>query len=276
MSTGSRDTVLILGAMVTRESPVPLYLQVEDEIRSRISSGELAVHARVPSEAEIAERYGVSRITAQKALDRLVAEGLLFRQPGKGTFVARPKIPHEPSQALSFSRAMAQLGLRCETRVLAAGMTPAPPHVASVLGTRSGSPLVFVRRLRLVEDRPSAAHASYLPARFAKVLDADLTGSLIAAMQAAGASIAIEQDSVEARVATADDAALLELDVGAPLLAVRGMALGHDGAPVRYSETIYPGELWRFSVETTANAEFQPAPTWVRPATERAGAGRSR
>ena len=83
--------------MVVRQSPVPLYIQIDEELRGQIESGELGPLAQVPSETDLAERFSVSRMTARKALDRLVADGMLFRQPGKGTFVAPTKIAHGAS-----------------------------------------------------------------------------------------------------------------------------------------------------------------------------------
>ena len=117
--------------MVVRASPVPLYIQIDEELRGQIESGELGPLAQVPSETDLAEHFSVSRMTARKALDRLVADGMLFRQPGKGTFVAPTKIAHGASQGLSFSAAMKAQGLRCETRVLEAESIKAPSNVAS-------------------------------------------------------------------------------------------------------------------------------------------------
>jgi GntR family transcriptional regulator len=234
-----------------RASPVPLYIQIEEELRELIRGTEFGPYAKLPSEAELSERFGVSRMTARKALDRLVGDGLLFRQPGKGTFVAPPKISHGPSQQLSFSAAMRALGLRHSTRVLESGMVPAPSTIALALNLPFGTPVVFMRRLRVVEDVPAAIHMSYLPPRFAGLLQADLTGSLYDLMVGLGARIDRARDTLEAVLATKEDARILQVPVGAPLVFIRGVAYSAALEPLRYTEALYRGDRFRFGVDTT-------------------------
>jgi GntR family transcriptional regulator len=240
-----------------RASPIPLYIQIEEELRALIAAQELPPYAQVPSEAELSERFGVSRMTARKALDRLVGDGVLFRQPGKGTFVAPPKIAHGPSQQLSFSAAMRALGLRHETRVLEAGMVPAPSPVALALNLPFGSPAVFMRRLRIVEDLPAALHISYLPARFAILLERDLTGSLYELMANLGARVEQARDTLEAVLATGEDARLLGVQPGAPLVRIQGIGYSAAMEALRYTEALYRGDRFRFGIDTTRPADLR-------------------
>jgi GntR family transcriptional regulator len=237
--------------MVARQSHVPLYIQIDEELRSTIRSGELSPLSQVPSEVELAERFGVSRMTARKALDRLVGDGILFRQPGKGTFVAAPKIVHGPSQQLSFSAAMRSLGLSIETRVLDAGSAPAPGGIGLEFGLPRGTRVVFLRRLRVVEGEPAAIHLSYLPPRFAPILDRDLTGSLTELMASLGAEVEEARDTIEAVLARGDDARLLGVASGSPLVRILGLAYSSSLEPLRYTEALYRGDRFRFGVDTT-------------------------
>jgi len=243
--------------MVTVNSPIPLYLQIEEELRGLVESGELGPMARVPSESELSERFGVSRMTARKALDRLVADGILFRQPGKGTFVAQPKIAHGPSQLLSFSAAMTAQGVRHGTRVLDAGMVPAPGTVARDLRITPGSPVVLVRRLRLIDDEPAAIHRSYVPARFAAILQGDLSGSLTELMVKAGARVAYTNDAIEAVLASPDDARLLAVRTGSPLVFISGVAFSREMEPLRSTQALYRGDRFRFRVDTTGTPDLR-------------------
>jgi GntR family transcriptional regulator len=240
-----------------RASPIPLYIQIEEELRALIASQQLPPYGQVPSEAELSERFGVSRMTARKALDRLVGDGVLFRQPGKGTFVAPPKIAHGPSQQLSFSSAMRALGLRHETRVLEAGMVPAPSPIGLALNLPFGSPAVFMRRLRIVEGIPAALHISYLPPRFAKLLERDLTGSLYELMANLGARVEQARDSLEAVLATGEEARLLGVQPGAPLVRIQGIGYSGTMEPLRYTEALYRGDRFRFGVDTTRPADLR-------------------
>lgn len=243
---------------IVRASPIPIYIQIEEEIRGSIESGQLGPLDQVASETELAELMGVSRMTARKALDRLVADGLLFRQPGKGTFVAPPKIAHGASQGLSFSAAMRAQGLRCSTDVLEAGLVRAPLKVAKELNVPSGSPVVVMRRLRRIEDDPVAIHLAYVPGRLSSLLDFDLTGSLSDLMAAVGARVERSEDTVEAVLATGEEASLLRVPNGAPLILIRGTAYTAANEPVRYSEGLYPGARWRLSMDIDRDADMRP------------------
>ena len=244
--------------MLDSQSPIPLYLQIENAIRTAIDAGELAPMDRLMSEIELSAHYGVSRMTARKAVDRLVAEGLLFRQPGKGTFVAKAKIAHGLSTQLSFSAAIEQLGLPHMTRVLQASLVAAPSKVSRPLQILEGDEVVFLRRLRYVADEPSALHVAYLPAEYQSILDMDLTGSLTKLMRTVGAGVAHAKDRVEAVLADTDDARLLAVSPGAPLLLIEGTAYTSSMKPVRFTEGYYRGDRFRFSVDTTLPADLTP------------------
>jgi GntR family transcriptional regulator len=264
VSSGTDGTVQVtlahpgvVVAVVQRTSPIPLYIQIEEELRNGIRNGELESLDQVPSESELSERFSVSRMTARKALDRLVGDGLLFRQPGKGTFVAPPKIAHGPSQQLSFSAAMDAVGLRHETRVLDAGLAVPPEGIAQAIAIPAGAPAVFLRRLRIVEGTPAAIHTSYLPARFAGVLEGDLTGSLTELMAGVGARVTEARDGLEAVIATGEDAKILGVHAGHPLVLITGVAYSSALEPLRYSEALYRGDRFRFSVDSTRSPELR-------------------
>ncbi len=243
--------------MIQRASPIPLYVQIEEELRGMIQGGDLDPMGRVPSEAELSKQFQVSRMTARKAIDRLVGDGMLFRKAGKGTFVSSPKISHGPSQQLSFSAAMRALGLSHATKVLEAGMVSAPSNVALALGVPFGAPAVYIRRLRLIEGEPVALHLSYLPARFSAILDADLTGSMYDLMASIGARVEQARDSLEAVAASGDEARLLKVETRAPLIFISGVAYSASLEPLRHTEALYRGDRFRFGIDTTRPADLR-------------------
>jgi len=237
-------------------SPIPLYLQIEQRIVRAIHVGDLAPMTRVSSELELAKVFSVSRMTARKAVDRLVADGMLFRKQGKGTFVAEPKIAHGLSTQLSFSTAMTSLGLALSTRVLQQGMTPAPAEVAESLKIAPGESTVYIRRLRLVQGEPAAIHTSYLLGSYGAVLSTDLEDSLTTAMGAVGARVDHSRDAVEAVVASQQEATELNVEVGSPLLMIEGVAFAMS-VPVRYTRALYRGDRFRFSIDTSQPADLK-------------------
>jgi GntR family transcriptional regulator len=242
-----------------RGSHIPLYLQIEQDLAEMIHTGELKPYAQVPSEAELSTRYQVSRMTGRKALDRLVHQGELFRQVGKGTFVAPPKISHRFSTALSFSAAMDALGLDHGTKVLDAELIPASPEVADALGLAPSSPVVYIRRLRLVEDEPAALHLAYLPARFEAILSENLERSLTMSMIKVGARLVTTRDTVSAVNANSEEAALLDVPRGAALIRQEGVGFSSAGEALRYTEGLFRADRFRFRVgDTNGSSELKP------------------
>jgi GntR family transcriptional regulator len=254
---------------VVRKSHVPLFIQIEEDLRGLINDGQIGELDQVPSESELTQRFGVSRMTVRRALDRLVSDGVLFRKPGKGTFVAPAKILHQPSQSVSFSGAMREHGFNTSTIVLSAAMTPAPYHVVQALDLANGGAVAFIRRLRLVEGMPVAVHQSYLLNTLAAVLSCDLSGSLTELLEHMGTKVQTVEDILEATSADLENARLLQVGEGTPLIHITGTAYGQDLRPFRYSEAYYRGDRFKFRVHEDLKgivALLQPVASTTSPA----------
>ena len=114
--------------------PVPRYREVADALEQQIASGELPPGGRVPSERAIAERFGLSRMTARQAVELLVRRGVVYRRPGSGTYVAAPRVEHTLQRLLGFTEQMRAQGVEPSGRVLEVGLAPVgDPVVASAL-----------------------------------------------------------------------------------------------------------------------------------------------
>ncbi len=240
--------------MVDHASPTPLYTQIYDFLFEEIRSGKLLPGVRVPSETKLAAQFNVSRMTARKAVDGLVNRGVLFRQQGKGTFVAQNVVSYNLSTLLSFSATMRALGYAITTRVLNQEVVPATDVLAETLRLPTGAPLVLIRRLRLVDDQPAAIHSSFLNhATFAPILQVDLSAnSLLASIEEIlPTPVTYTQDSVEAALVQPGDKALLQMATGSPVLNVEGVAHTSNGQPVRFTRAVYRSDMFRLVVTNT-------------------------
>jgi GntR family transcriptional regulator len=242
--------------MIDKISPVPLYVQIQDKVYEQIRLGNLSPGARVPSEAELAAQYAVSRMTARKALDGLVARGHLFRQQGKGTFVAEHVLSYGLSTMLSFSGTLRALGHEVATRVLHQDVIPASPLVAEKLRLSPNSDVIVVRRLRMVDGWPAAIHTAFMDYRvYAPILRVDLSvNSLLESIQQiTHTPVAYTKDSVQAAVVSLEDMILLEVPKGSPVLEVEGVAFTANGQPTRFARAVYRGDMFRLVVTNTGD-----------------------
>ena len=242
--------------MLNRSSPIPLYIQIEQGIQGLIVQGELGAGDKIPSEVVLAEHYHVSRMTARKAVDRLVSSGVLFRKQGMGTYVNSQRIHHGLSTKLSFSAAMDSLGLQHSTRVLIADLVQAPAHVLSALREMGSGQAIRIKRIRLVAGEPVALHETFVPSGYSMILEQDLTGSLTKAMTAVGAKVVTVRDTVSATLANEMHATLLNTEVGAALLEIHGLGYGDDGRPLRFTKAFYRGDRFTFELEAAPPSDM--------------------
>jgi len=146
---------------IVRDSKLPFYQQLYEILRGRIQRGDWKPGDMIPSEKELIEQYGVSRVTARQALDALVQDGLIYRERGRGTFVAHPTVEQASSRIISFTDEMRQRGVVPRTEVLSAGLVPAQQDIAERLSIARGDELVRLVRLRLADNEPMTVEEAY-------------------------------------------------------------------------------------------------------------------
>ncbi len=201
-------------------SPVPKYFQLRTILLDLIEGAELPVDAAVPSERELCQRYGLSRMTVRQAVDHLVAEGRLYRVPGKGTFVARPKL-EMPLRLVSFSEDMLTRGLRPGGIDITRRTVQATVVLARAFGTEPGTEIHVIERLRTADGEPMAVERAHVLASLAPdLLDRRLADrSLYGVLEAVyGVVFDAGDQIINAGVADAADARHLEISRGSPVL----------------------------------------------------------
>jgi GntR family transcriptional regulator len=225
---------------------VPRYFEIEQSLRERTAA--LQPHSPLPSEAQLCDEFGVSRMTARAAVQRLVQDGLVYRVPGRGTFVAASRANRTAGHILSFSDEMRRQGRVPSSRVIERRERRATHEEERRLGAGE---VVVVRRVRLADGKPLALERAVFPAdRVAGVLDADLEReSLFRTLVTAGLVPTSGSAALAAEAATAEDARLLRVRKGAPLLVERRVIHDQDGRPLEWTESRYVGSRYAIDVD---------------------------
>lgn len=231
--------------MLSLRRPSLKYLQVRDYLRSLVTS-ELHAGDPVPSERMLCERFGVSRMTVRQAVDALVVEGVLERVQGRGTFVAPPKVDLQIRLA-SFTEEMTRRGMTASVKVLAAEETPAEPDIAAALEIPHGATVIHLYRLRYADDEPMAVEHTWLPAaRVPGFLDDEAPSSVYVELAARGLIPDWGEDTIDAGEADHEEAELLTIKRGKPVLRISRRAFTGSEA-IEYARSAYRSDrytLW--------------------------------
>jgi GntR family transcriptional regulator len=232
-----------------KSGPLPRYYQLKEIIRERIRSSEWSPGSLIPSERELCERYGISRMTARQSITELVNEGLLYREQGKGTYVGRPKIAQQLLRLTGFTEDMRAREQRPGAKVLTAEMWPADEATAERLRIKVGQPVYRLRRLRLADSEPLAVETSCISFMGCeRLLEKDLErDSLYGLLEIVYDMPPMEaEQELEADLARDEEAGLLEVEVGSPILRTRRVTATRRNQPIEYATSIYRGDKYRF------------------------------
>ncbi len=230
------------------------HVQVREYVRGLIDGADPGSPA--PSERELVQHFGVARMTVRQALDALVSEGLLERVPGRGTFVARARAD-VAVRLSSYTEEMTRRSLVPGARTLLARMESAGPGVARALEIGEGEKVVHWQRLRLADDVPMCIEDAYLSdATVPRFLEQALPDSLYVELQRRDILPDWGEDSVDATLARPEEAELLDITAGDPVLRVARRAFAGNLA-VEVSRSTYRADrftLWVPLSRPTASA----------------------
>lgn len=234
---------------MTEMSYQPHYRQIEQALRERISI--LRPGERLPSDAELCAEFGVSRMTARNAMQRLAVDGLIRREPGRGSFVAEPPAHRRANRLMTFTRQMLRAGRVPSSRILTRVIRPSSAEEAANLGIPARQPIVHLRRLRLADGEPMALESAILIGACAgAVMPADLArGSLHDTLARAGFVPRRGTGTIAAAAATAEEARLLGIRTGGPLLVERRIILDGHGRRIEATESAYAADRYALDVQ---------------------------
>ena len=242
---GSREVAMADVIAPDRSRPVVhKHVQVREYVRGLIQGAEPGSPA--PSERELVQHFGVARMTVRQALDALVSEGLLERVPGRGTFVARARIDVQVRLS-SYTEEMNRRGMAPDARTLLARMESAGPGVARALEIEEGDKVVHWQRLRLADGSPMCIEDAYLADSIVpKFLDQPLPDSLYAELLRRDLMPTWGEDSVDAALARVEEAELLGIREGDPVLRIARRAFA-DNIAVEVARSTFRADrytLW--------------------------------
>lgn len=238
-------------------SPVPLYQQMVVQVQSRIESGEFAPGAVLPGEFDLARDYGVSRITAKRALDELAEAGLVKRERGRGTRVLdRPGASAVRTSIDGWLKNIHLMQSTTEVRLLSFDYLAAGPEIASALEQPVGAEVQRSVRVRTLDGVPMSYLVCFLPGAVGRCFQAEdlRETSLLHLLEGAGHSVASARQTVSATLAAPDTAQALDIHAGAPLLEVRRIARSADDRVVQYIRALYRPDLYHIEMSMTRKA----------------------
>ncbi|MEX1333942.1 MAG: GntR family transcriptional regulator [Candidatus Limnocylindrales bacterium] len=226
----------------------PRYREIEAALRERIA--RLRPGQRLPSDADLCAEFGVSRMTARHAMAQLADEGLVRRDPGRGTFVAEPPTHRRANFLMTFSHEMRRQGRMPSSRIVERRVRRPTDRERVELRADRDSEVIELRRVRLADDEPVCLETAVLACGcVGAVLDADLeTGSLHEALIGAGFVPTRGQATIGAEAASSDDAVLLGVQRGSPMLVERRLIFDQRGKPIERTESRYAAERYGLDV----------------------------
>jgi len=221
------------------------YREIADDLRTRVEAGEYVAGRLLPSEAELSARFRASRVTIRRALEALRTEGLVSSRQGFGWFVPTDPLRQSLGRLGTIEAQLGESGIRSERRILGFAFVRAPARVRAVLGAGQ---VLEVRRLNLADGEPFARVTVWCREEVgARLSRAEVEASPL--YELIDVPLGGATQTIAAAAADPDDAELLGIPAGSPVLVCERVTRSIDGDVVLMSEHVFPGHLTEFSVE---------------------------
>lgn len=240
--------------MIDRQSPVPVYYQIKQYIEGLIRNKNLKSGDKIPSEREFTEKFHVSRMTIRQAVMELVNSGVLIRKKGKGTFVSdQRKIEKALNQLNGFTEDMLNRGLNPGSKLLGFDLISVGIEIGHKLQLSESEQVYQIRRTRYADQRPMAIETTYIPEKIVPGLtssEAD-TSLYDYVEKSRGLKIDHAEQSLEAALVTAEEAHLLDVPEGSPILVIERISFLKNGTAFEFTRSLYRADRYKFIVQLT-------------------------
>jgi GntR family transcriptional regulator len=235
--------------MINKNSPIPIYHQLEEFIKQQIDQGDLKEEEAIPSEREFAERFQISRMTVRQAINNLVMDGLLKRQKGRGTFVNKKKVEQELQGMTSFTEDMVSRGMQPSSNLLSFQMIPAGKKTSLDLKIAENDLVYKIKRIRLADNAPMALETAYIPVEIVPGLTEENSNLSLYQYIEDHLSLSISEakQEIEASIASSQEAEPLGIEEGDPILLIVRISYLQDGTPFELVKSSFRADRYRFT-----------------------------
>lgn len=241
---------------INRNGQTPIYEQIYKNLLEKIRREEIIAGEAFPSERELAENFGVSRMTVRQALNTLKKEGFIYHERGIGAFVSKRKLDVHTRNLVGFTEEMRERGLRPSSKLLLFRREAATEETATDLGIEPGDEVYHFQRLRLADDSPMAFEDAFLPAAvYADLDEFDLeTASLYQILENEyGVRMSHAEEVLEALAVSKEIGDALSIKKGAPVLMVHRVVYSETNAAVESVKTFYRADRYRATFYLSKN-----------------------
>jgi len=238
---------------IDKKSPIPVYYQLKNIILGKIKNGEYQEGSLIPSERDLVESLGISRMTIRQALNQLVAEGVLYREKGKGTFVSKSKIVQK--NIMSFSDTVRNKGMTPSTVVLSFEKISDRLDIKNELRINENDYLYNFRRLRMADNIPIAIEEVFIPEKYCPGLEKhNLESSFYKLLKEQySLNISFIDNVIEASKPTKEEKKLLELTDSTPVLRITNLSHNDEGTRLFYEKDVYRSDEYKYNVRIYMN-----------------------
>jgi GntR family transcriptional regulator len=233
--------------------PIPLYYQLAETLRAQIETGTLKPGGQLPSERELGEQLGISRMTVRQAITYLAQKGTLVIKPGVGTFVSEPKLTYDALHLLGFTEEMMAQGRLVASRVLEQAIVIPPEAVAAKLGLEDKAKTLKIVRLRLEDEIPLLLETIHIPAALCPRLEKqDLARNSLYALLENKYSIVLKRawQTFEATNANEFESELFGVEMQTPMILSEGVTFSESDVPIEHFKAVYRGDRFKFELES--------------------------
>jgi GntR family transcriptional regulator len=234
--------------VINRNGNTPIYEQIYQNLKTKIDNTEFSAGESFPSERELAEKFGVSRMTVRQALNALKQDGLIYHERGIGAFVSKRKLDVHTRNLVGFTEEMIERGLRPSSKLLLAKIEEADEETAADLGIETGEAVFHLQRLRLADDSPMAFEDAYLPAvRYPNLENIDLGRMSLYEILEKEYNVRMShaEEFLEAMAVNKEIAKVLSIKADAPVLMVHRVVFSDANLAVESVRTYYRADRYR-------------------------------